>query len=382
MAYHFRLFALFTLYVARTAKSFPNGAGGCAGDMAAVGGYHLDKSNNRTVSTNTLAAGGVDVRIGDVLLDPNAVADFATGQNHTVTVETTQFPIRGTLIRLQAPEGIDTTAALTPGMLMQAAKACVPSFPVVGTTHTDSSDKTALMSTIRFDDAAKSVILDVTVVFINGPAGSVYLYSRYLVNFNAANVSASPTLSPVKGPAPKAPVAVETLPPSTAAPMVLRPDTLAPTIPPTSKPSTAPTQLSVTIAPSLNKSDAPSGGPTSTRSEPTKGPALRRTDVPAALADAGGGKMSKGGNIGGKGGGGGGGGSAATPSAGTPNPPTLLPTKQPSTSKGVKGKMSKGAPKETVKKTKRMKKEKEEGKSANSMQKLMKNAMNSGSIRA
>jgi hypothetical protein len=204
-----------------TVTSFPNGAGGCLGGMAAVGGSHLDTVGGRPVTNNTLLAGGVEIRIGNTTLDVNAPLDVRISANHTITVASTQFPIRGVLIRLEAPDGVDTTFALTPGSLMQNAVRCVA--PIIGTTHINNTDKPELTSTIRFDESVESIFLDITGVFINNAAGSVYVYSRYVVNF-VSSETLLPSASPISGAPTKTPT-IATLPPSepTNAPTTLMP---------------------------------------------------------------------------------------------------------------------------------------------------------------
>ena len=87
--------------------SFPTGAGGCAGGMAAVGGSHLGQSDGRVVSNSTLETGGVTVQIGNITLENNAPLDLTTIEDHTITIISTEFPIRGILIRVEA-DGADT----------------------------------------------------------------------------------------------------------------------------------------------------------------------------------------------------------------------------------------------------------------------------------
>jgi hypothetical protein len=224
----------------KNVPAFPNGAGGCAGDMAAVGGAHLNNTNGRPVSNNTLLAGGVDVRIGNATLDVESSLDLATGVNHTITILSTQFPLRGILIRLQAPEGVETANVLTPGLQTKVAEVCVS--PIVGTTHFDNAEKVELSSVVKFDEAIDSVFLDITGVFINNAEGSVYVYSRYTVNFNSEGTSPQPTASPtsvapVLTPVTEMPVVPTALPimmepvPPSPAPVTLNPTKIPPVTP-------------------------------------------------------------------------------------------------------------------------------------------------------
>lgn len=252
---------LFGAYMLNVVSSYPNGAGGCAGNMAAVGGYHLDDSNNRTVKNGTLKEGAVQVTIGDEMLNPDTVANFTTGEDHTVTIEAIQFSIRGALIRLEAPNGFNTTASLTPTVLMKEATVCV--YPVVGTTHMDNSDKIVLKSTLHFEKDVNSVILDITVVFINNPQGSVYAYSRYLVNFvppPTRSPSQAPIIdlrsAPTAHPQTKAPASANATVVPTQAPVNI---TSNPSTKVTDTPGVAPPS----DAPSFVPSEAPVGAPTS-----------------------------------------------------------------------------------------------------------------------
>jgi hypothetical protein len=259
------VFALFDMNV----RAFPTGAGGCAGNMAAVGGTHLDNSNGRPVSNNTLLAGGVDVRIGNVTLETDSPHDFATGVNHTITILSTQFPVRGILIRLQAPDGVDTANVLTPALQMKVADVCVS--PIVGTTHFNNSEKVELSSIVRFDEAIDSVYLDITGVFINNAEGSVYVYSRYAVNFISEGNTPAPTASP-----------------TTAAP-VMTPMDLIPTTAPVTEmpvlPTTVPTMME-TVPPSaapvsLNPTKTPQVTPKPSSTSPGSPSLLPETQVPS-----------------------------------------------------------------------------------------------------
>ena len=261
------------LSASKEVKSFPTGAGGCEGGIAAVGGSHLGLSDGRVVSNNSLETGGVTVQIGNFTLDTNSPLDLATLENHTITIISSQFPIRGILIRVEA-DGADTSTILTPGPLTKEAIACVA--PIVGTTHIDSSDKSELTSVIRFDENLDSVILDITGVFVNSPDGSVYVYSRYLVNFVSSTPQTSePTAAPTNNEIPTtvpivaslptiSPVALETESPSTS-PVVV--ETAEPTEAPVDVTSTAPT-----ATPGDVETSRPTTSPILVTDEPTESP--------------------------------------------------------------------------------------------------------------
>ena len=146
--------------------AFPSGAGGCMGGMAAVEGFHLDMSNGRPVVGGTLADGAIRVTVGDVLLDVDTVNEIPIGQDLLVGVEADDISFLGVLVRLQAPDGVDTTSALIPEANVGPASVCVP--PVVGITHTNDDEKTMATGTLRFDEEIDGITLDVTIVFLNG----------------------------------------------------------------------------------------------------------------------------------------------------------------------------------------------------------------------
>ena len=274
--------------------SFPTGAGGCAGGMAAVGGSHLGQSDGRVVSNSTLETGGVTVQIGNITLDTNAPLDLTILEDHTITIISTEFPIRGILIRVEA-DGADTSTILTPGLSTQAAMACVA--PIVGTTHIDSSDKSELTSILRFDESLDSVILDITGVFVNGPDGSVFIYSRYYVNFvsttqNTTVPSAAPTSDTIPSAVPVmasvptvSPVTLETEAPS-ASPVIVA------TIIPTEE-TAAPTTISPTTSPIML-----SGEPTES---PLPAPIFIDPPVPTSIVKTAEPSLRGSGNVNGKG---------------------------------------------------------------------------------
>jgi len=178
-----------------------NGAGGCDGGQAAVGGYHLDDSNDRTVISADLALGKVSVTIDDDLLEPDGSAyTIQTQTDYTVTVTTeNEAGFKGVLYRLEAPDGVDTTGALEAiNSDLQLANVCQA--PVVGVTHTDNNSKMSVSARLRMDEPADYVVLEITVVGVNSVEGSVYGYNGFglSVQGEAAPKTPSPTLPPGK----------------------------------------------------------------------------------------------------------------------------------------------------------------------------------------
>lgn len=146
--------------------AFPDRAGGCMGGMTAVEGSHLDSSNGRPVVGGTLADGAIRVTVGDILLDVNTVNELPVGQDLLVGVEADDIMFLGVLVRLQAPDGVDTTGALIPGANVGLESTCLS--PVIGISHMNSDPKTMATGTFRFDEEIEGITLDVTIVFLNG----------------------------------------------------------------------------------------------------------------------------------------------------------------------------------------------------------------------
>jgi hypothetical protein len=209
--------------------------------MAAVGGLHLDTSNGRPVEEGTLAEGAIEVVLGETVLIDGIRDIFPVGQDLPIAVVGTQIPYRGVLVRIEAPAGVDTTLALTPGENTKVADVCIA--PVVGITQPDRSDKTLSTGTVRFDEEALDVQMDITVVFINEALGSAYSYGQFRVDFRADT-----TLAPVAAPV-GAPIAVPT--PATSAPVPAVPT--APTPSPTFFPTGTIFPTAQTLFPTYHK---------------------------------------------------------------------------------------------------------------------------------
>ena len=180
----------------------PDGAGGCAGGQAAVGGYHLDDLNGaRPVISADLALGEVSVTIDNsepLVPDPNSPFTIQTQTDYTLTVTTqNDAGFKGILIRLEAPEGVETAGALEPiDSDLKIANVCEA--PVVGVTHTSNSQKMSVSTRLRMDQAADRVNLDITGVGANFDQASVYGYNGFVlkVEGEAAPTTTSPTLPP------------------------------------------------------------------------------------------------------------------------------------------------------------------------------------------
>lgn len=229
-----RTLAVLLLVLTDIVQGFQNGAGGCAGGEPAVGGYHIDKSDNRTVNSGTFEDAGVVVTLDNVVLLPNTATEenpqFEIEKDLVLRVEVVDFALRGILVRMEAQvEGI-----LTPGASLKVAEVC--ELPILGTTHANNTDKESVESTVRFDEPADDVIFDITVVFLNSPVGSVYVYDRFFVNFfGASSPSPSTQVPNITTPAPSSAAttasptpALTTFSPSNGTTTTGLPTTLAP----------------------------------------------------------------------------------------------------------------------------------------------------------
>ena len=182
-------------------EAFSSGAGGCDGDMAAPGGFHLDTSNNRPVMSGTFAESAIEVMLDGQIILPNTPVDVPIQQDIMISVNALDITYLGVLVRLEAPNGIDTVGSLVPGANTQMANACAA--PIIGITHTDSSEKSMVTGTLRFDTETPDVVLDISIVFFNRGDGSAYVYDQFNVNFRQAAV---PTDTPTVDPPVEAPV--------------------------------------------------------------------------------------------------------------------------------------------------------------------------------
>jgi hypothetical protein len=215
---------LLSSYNVITTRAFSNGAGGCDGNTAAVGGFHLDTSNNRPVMSGTFTDAAIEVTLDGQVILPNTPVDVPIQQDVMISVIATDVTYLGVLVRLEAPGGVDTAGSLIPGANTQLANVCAA--PVLGITHTDSSEKSMSTGTLRFDAETTDVVLDITVVFFNRADGSAYAYDQFNVNFRQA---ATPTDAPTATPVAASPVAVPVEPPVVAP---VEPPVVAPVEPP------------------------------------------------------------------------------------------------------------------------------------------------------
>ena len=81
------------------AGGFPNGAGECKGNEAAVGGSHL--ADDRTVQSGPLDVGDITVILNGVELSPDRVDKFPTNTDLEIVVRGNAVDFKGLLIRLE-----------------------------------------------------------------------------------------------------------------------------------------------------------------------------------------------------------------------------------------------------------------------------------------
>jgi hypothetical protein len=207
----------------------PDGAGGCEGGKAAVGGIHLLGE----VISLTLEQAGVKVKLGGEVLSVGSTVLVPSDIPYEIRVESSTSDFIGVLIRVEAPAGVDTAGALTPDTNTKLAGVCGLA-PIVGITHFDKDLKSFANGTIIFENNYKGVIVDVTVVFsVKGV--SKFAYSRFLLDYFGSPTSAPVLLSRTTVSPTRAPQK-----PPTSAPQ--KPPTSAPQKPPSSAPQKPPTK--------------------------------------------------------------------------------------------------------------------------------------------
>lgn len=196
------LLLLLSLQQLPFASSYPNGAGGCEGNKAAVGGSHLTRNVTYNLS---LAQLGIVVTLGSVVLTPvgsnsnssninntNTVALFEANTDYEIQVQATVFQYKGCLIRLQGAKNQNVAAALLPGMNTGPAAACAgyAHDGVVGVTHTSNEFKSVHSGIVHVSEAG-NIVLDITVVGLNNAAASIYAYDGFHVLFASNNYTAA-----------------------------------------------------------------------------------------------------------------------------------------------------------------------------------------------
>jgi hypothetical protein len=264
--------------------AFPNGAGSCPPDKAAVGGIHLEASS---VTTGSLRDNRLIIEINGRELSTNSTLTLKSGVDHNwILVSNSGAGFRGFLIRLDArTRGVDTTVALSSanGNVQEAFTACIEVEGVGGLTHTDNALKTSVVGTLRLDEEASDLQLDVTVVMENRNGNSVYYYSAYQLNIND---SGTPPPAATEAPTTPPPLTPE---PTTSVPTTVSPATKAPTVAPfTAVPTAAPgtpTAAPSTISPTTQEPTS-TNPPEPTTFAPTLTPTETFTDSPTAAPSA------------------------------------------------------------------------------------------------
>jgi len=226
---------------------YSNGAGSCAAGKNAIEGSHLTKGN---VLFGSLSDGDFSVSLGGVPLVVGATSTFLIGVENTLQITAGSKAIKGFLIRLGEAGGATTYDALTATSSdVKVASECTGLEGVGGVTHVSNSDKTVVTATLKLDEIASDLPLDVTVVVQNSgnTDTSEYFYSGY---FLSSIDSSGPTASSSQTDTPS-PVPVT---PDTSSPMVTKAPTPAPIVPATPAPVLT---NSPTVAPVVPAASAP-----------------------------------------------------------------------------------------------------------------------------
>jgi hypothetical protein len=182
------MFSLKTLLVVTctslfaSVDAFPTGAGSCVGGEAAVMGGHVTPADGKTIVTGSLADGGVALLLNGSPLVPGTAVDFGVGTSSPQFLTLAgSSDFRGLLVRLSAPDGVDTTNSLIEQSddLRSADNVCTA--PVVGITHANRNLKNQQAMGLSIG-VVTEVTLDVTVVFANNSTDSIYYFSSYTLN--------------------------------------------------------------------------------------------------------------------------------------------------------------------------------------------------------
>ena len=191
--------------------AYPSAAGSCPAGVAAVGSPHSD--GGRPETTGPLGQGGVTLSLNGVLLEGKP-AEFRVGEVNELVLEATGVPMKGFLIRVGPPEGVENSVDLrdsiypveedgvaSEDLIAKIAEStCVGTEQVGGLTHTSRDEKTSVTANLFVESEIEGLSLDVTVVMSNIVTDSTYYYSNYVVNaVQAADpdapVIATPTTS-------------------------------------------------------------------------------------------------------------------------------------------------------------------------------------------
>lgn len=221
--------SLFLLSVVprRAVFSFPTGAGGCVGGMAAVGGSHLRVGDETTTHPqqpsplNYLTVFSVngqeqaipkDGRQQPLVLTAGVDHEWSLRQDPPAFEcnDCPSYYIKGFLVRFEAENGEPVAQrALLAAKEWKAQVATASEAPILGITHTNDDIKESVSGTIRLDSAADSVYLDITVVYQNSEGyiappsaarGWVSRYGHVRYSLNFVDDEDESTLQPTKSP--------------------------------------------------------------------------------------------------------------------------------------------------------------------------------------
>jgi hypothetical protein len=176
------------------AKAFPKGAGGCEAGAAVEteGSPHWKVGEGKSFRKGTFEDSGIVVSIASVPLSTSIGNIFPTGRDLDINVQATQEPFKGIWIRLERSDGKNSYGCLSPVKNTQDADFCQS--PAVGITHKDDTVKSEASGSLRFDEEASSVSLDITIVYANEDQQTDYVHNKFELVFQQFSDTKSPPI--------------------------------------------------------------------------------------------------------------------------------------------------------------------------------------------
>jgi len=186
------------LLAAIGADAFPGGALA----TCAAGAYALAEAVQQFGGhcfSGPLEQEGTTFSINGMTLEAGMPVSFPTDQDLPFIVQASaDRPFKGILIRLDVPDGVETAAAFSDfdEDNLQISTTCMSLFPagnIVGLTHKnpagdDAPERFEVTGTIRFDETAQDVKVDITVVYEKDRG----YYSSYSVSFEGPPIKPPP----------------------------------------------------------------------------------------------------------------------------------------------------------------------------------------------
>jgi hypothetical protein len=183
-------------------EAYPNQAGACHGNQAAVKGSHVSNSyyssdadftKQRPIHSGSLEENEkLQVLMNGVELSSLSTTELLYNTEYFVEILSTTQPFKGVLLRFESLAFTTAERAKGPASFIlkpltnaQTAVACGTSSTIQGVTHTDNSLKYVFSSELLLDpptDTTKSTsyyAMDITVVDVNNLTASIYWYTQY-----------------------------------------------------------------------------------------------------------------------------------------------------------------------------------------------------------